>query len=146
MATFRWNRDVAATNQSNSHTMDEKIILKPVPEYLCDTGKEIEPDKTYLCETGSSFEITIRLTGAQIQAGYHSGKCDADVEALMEIPSIKEQLDSIKDDDLNAWWMTDMFIDDTPEEHAAATREQRLAWVVFDCCANAIDGYCYEMK
>lgn len=126
--------------------MDEKIVLRPAQYYLCDRDKQIEPGKTYLCESGSSYEMNLTLTCEQIQQGYHSGSCDADVKALMELPEIKAQLDAIKDERLDQWWMNDMFVDDTPEEHRAATREQRLAWLVFDCCANAIDGYCYEMN
>lgn len=126
--------------------MDEKIILRPAQYYLCDREKEIEPGKKYLCETGSSYEMNLTLTCEQIQQGYHSGSCDADVEALMELPEVKAQLDAIPDDTLNKWWENDMFVDDTPEEHQGATRKQRLAWLVFDCCANAIDGYCYEMR
>ena len=114
--------------------------------YLCDLERDIEPDKTYLCESGSCYEMNLRLTGAQIESGYHSGSCDADIAELMEEPDVKSQLDKISDDDLNKWWTVDMFVDDTSEEHRAATREQRLAWLVFDCCANAIDGYCYEMR
>lgn len=126
--------------------MDEKLYLKPAQTYLCDAGKKIEPDKMYLCESGSSYVIELKLTGAQIERGYHSGACDADVAELMEVPEIKAQLDAISDTDLANWWSMDMFIDDTPKEHSKASRKTQLAWLVFDCCANAIDGYCYEMN
>ena len=115
-------------------------------DYLCDMGKEIEPDEMYLCETGSCHEITLRLTGEQIQSGYHSGNCDADIAALMEVPEIKEQLDAVDNELLDKWWKDDMFVDDTPEEHKAADRKRKLEWLLFDCCANAIDGYCYELR
>ena len=125
--------------------MSEKIVLIPSRDYLCDTGAEIQPEKMYLTESGSSYVLEIKMTGAQIQSGYHSGPCDSDVAALMEVPEIKAQLAEISDTALGNWW-EEMFVDDTPEEHKAATRETRLSWLVFDCCANAIDGYCYEMK
>ena len=125
--------------------MSEKIVLIPSRDYLCDIGAEIQPEKMYLTESGSSYEITIKMTGAQIQSGYHSGACDSDIQKLMDTTEIKSQLEEISDEDLGKWW-GEMFVDDTPEEHEAATRSQRLAWLVFDCCANAIDGYCYEMK
>lgn len=113
--------------------------------YLCETGADIEPEKSYLTESGSSYVLEIKMTGAQIKTGYHSGSCDSDISALMEVPEIKEQLARINDKALGDWW-GEMFIDDTEEEHRTATREKRLAWLVFDCCANAIDGYCYEME
>jgi len=125
--------------------MSEKIVLIPSRDYLCDTGAEIEPEKKYLTESGSSYVLEIKMTGAQIQTGYHSGPCDADVAALMEVPEIKSQLAEISDKALADWW-GDMFVDDTEEEHRNADRKTRLAWLVFDCCANAIDGYCYETK
>ena len=125
--------------------MDEKIVLIPSRDYLCDLGKDVEPDKTYLCESGSNFVIGLLLTGEQIQKGYHSGDCDLDIQELVQVPEIKEQLDAIDSELLDKWW-NEHFLDDTPEEHASVTHEGRLGCLVFDCCAEATDGYCYEMK
>lgn len=127
--------------------MDEKIILIPSRDYLCDLGKEVEDkkDKIYLCESGSSFVIELKLTGSQIHTGYHSGDCDADIEALMQIPEIKEQLDAIDEDLLAKWW-DEVFLDGLPKTPVSEDKHQALGWLVFECCSNAIDGYCYEMR
>lgn len=125
--------------------MDEKIILRPAQTYLCDTDKDIEPDKTYLCESGSNFVIALRLTGAQINKGYHSGECDIDIQELAQGPEIRTQLNAIDDELLNKWW-GEHFLDDTPEGHESVSREGRLGCLLFDCCAEAIDGFCYEMR
>lgn len=125
--------------------MDEKIVLIPSRDYLCDLGKEVEDGKTYLCESGSSFVIELKLTGEQIKKGYHSGQCDMDIQELVAVPEIRSQLEEIDSKTLEDWW-GEHFLDDTPEEHASVSREGKFGCLVFDCCANAIDGYCYEMK
>ena len=125
--------------------MDEKIILKPMPDYLCDMEKEIEPGKTYLCESGSNYVIELKLTCEQIQKGYHSGDCDSDIEELMQVPEIESQLDTIDDDLLTKWW-DEVFLDGLPKTPVSEDKHQALSWLVFECCSNAIDGYCYEMR
>lgn len=99
----------------------------------------------YRISTGSSFVLSFVVDEELIGMCYHSGPCDNDVEYALRLPEIKEQMDAISDDELDKWW-GEFFVDDTEEEHAAATREQKLSWALFDASANAIDGYCYEMK
>ena len=125
--------------------MNDKIVLVPSKDYLCDLDKEVENGKKYLCESGSSYVIELVLTGEQIQKGYHSGQCDMDIQELVQVPEIREQLEAISDKALDDWW-DEHFLDDTPEEHAAVTKEGKFGCLVFDCCANATDGYCYEIR
>lgn len=124
--------------------MSELIYLIPSRDYLCDLNKEVENGKSYICESGSSFVIELKLTGEQVQKGYHSGDCDADIDELMNAPEVKSQLNAISETTLTKWW-DEMFIDG-PKTPVSEDKHQALSWLVFDACANAIDGYCYEMR
>ena len=106
---------------------------------------DLKPKQLYLCSSGSSYPIDLILTGDHITTIYHSGDCDEDVARHMALPEIKSQLDLISNETLDRWW-NEFFCDDTPQEHVDAPRERRLAWLLFDCAANAIDGYCYEYQ
>ena len=125
--------------------MSDKIILVPSKDYLRDLGTEVESGKKYLCDSGCSYVIELKLTGEQILKGYHSGECNMDIQELVKVPEIREQLDAIDDKKLDDWW-NEFFWDDTPEEHKRMTKEGKFGCLVFDCCANAFDGYCYEMR
>ena len=88
---------------------------------------------------GSSFPISLELTDEHISMGYHSGDCEDDILRLMELPEIKEQLEKISDDELNKWW-SEVFIDnDFGDENA--TKETKLEWLIFECCALGVDEY-----
>ena len=89
--------------------------------------------------TGSGNFCGLNLTGAQIESVCHPGANDWDVEYLMGLNEVKTQLDAISDEELAKWW-DDYFCDDTPEKHAAATRETRLSYLVWDCCWNEFDN------
>ena len=91
--------------------------------------------------SGSSFIICLELNDWHISMGYHSGDCSDDIQRLMVLPEIKTQLDNISDEELNRWW-NDFYIDNEVE-HKNATRETKLEWLLFDCCALGIDG-CFE--
>ena len=106
---------------------------------------DLKAKRLYSCSSGSSYCIDLILTGDHITCIYHSGDCDEDIARHMELPEIKSQLDLISDETLGKWW-DEFFVDDTPEEHASASRDRRLAWLLFDAAANAIDGYCYEYE
>lgn len=69
------------------------------------------------------FEI--EMTKEQAYSVTHPGKCDADVEILLENPKIKRQLKKISDEDLAAelydyagWDVSDR-----------KTNEQRIIWI-----------------
>ena len=93
----------------------------------------------YRISTGSSFVLSFVVDEELIGMCYHPGPCDDDVESVLALPEIKSQMDDISDDELNKWW-DEFFCDDTPLEHACATRKRKLAWALFDACANAVDG------
>lgn len=103
-----------------------------------------ENNKKYLCSSGSSFVIDLVLSGEVINSCIHSGPCDEDVKRCLQLPEVKAQLDYIKEKDVFKKWWSEFFVDDTPAEHAAADEETRLSWLLFDCCASAVDGDCYE--
>jgi len=109
---------------------EEKVITEY--DYLVSLGL------AYMVSSGSSFPIDLILTPAQIEKGYHSGPCDADIDELKQDESIKEQLRKLSDTAINMWW-DEMFVDDTEEEHRTASRDRKLAWLIFDACANATD-------
>lgn len=104
----------------------------------------MKPNKNYCVSSGSSYVIDLKMTGKQIEMCYHSGDCDEDISRVMELPEIKAQLDAIPDEQLQKWW-DEFFCDDTDEEHRDSPRERKLSWLIFDCCTNAIDGYCEEI-
>lgn len=89
--------------------------------------------------SGSSFPITLELTDEHISMGYHSGDCEDDILRLMELPEIKEQLEKISDDELNKWW-SEVFIDNYFGDENA-TKETKLEWLIFECCALGVDEY-----
>ena len=93
----------------------------------------------YRISTGSSYVLSFVVDEELIGMCYHSGPCDDDIEQVMALSEIKEQMDAIPDEELDKWW-DEFFCDDTPEEHASATRERKLSWALFDAAANAIDG------
>jgi hypothetical protein len=98
---------------------------------------DLSDELQYLVESGSYYPIYLKMSGADVKACYHSGECSGDVRNYID--THKEQFDAISDEELDKWW-GEMFIDDTPEEHANATKETKLSWLVFDACACAIDG------
>lgn len=110
-------------------------------EYLTSLGLDIDlkVGVKYRVSSGSSYPISLVLLGEEVRSAFHSGECSEDVRALMQTPEVKEQLDRISDKELNDWW-GEMFVDDTEEEHASASKETKLSWLIFDACANAIDG------
>lgn len=110
-----------------------------------DNPIEIEPEKYYIVGSGSSFPIDLKLKGEYIKMCYHPGECSNEVMQVMNIPEVKEQLDTISDDELDQWW-GEFWLDEPEEVHNAAPREKRLIWLVFDACSNAIDGYCEEAQ
>ena len=120
--------------------MYEKMLYE-IPEW---DGK-FEDNKKYLCSSGSSFEISLVLTGDVITTCYHSGECSYDIENCMLLPEVKAQLDALSEEELNKWW-EEFFCDDTNEEHANATDARKKSWLLFDMCAFAVDGYCYEAQ
>lgn len=99
----------------------------------------IQYDKYYYIRSGSSHVIDLKMKGEYINMCCHPGNCDGDVTRVIELPEVKSQLDAIDDAQLDAWW-NEFFCDDTPEEHAAADRNTKLMWLVFDACCSAIDG------
>lgn len=106
-----------------------------------DWDYELNPESLYLVEACAGVVLSIEMTGAQIKECVHPGRCDEDVDRIMALPEIKAQLEKISCAEIREWW-DNFFCDDTPEEHATATLEDMYRWMVFDACANAIDGYC----
>lgn len=96
--------------------------------------------KKYIVTSGSSFPIELMLTAEQAEKGYHSGECSMDVIDLMDEESIKSQTDRISDDVLNKWW-DELFLDGLKEK-LDDSRETKLEWLIFECCALVADG-CY---
>lgn len=91
--------------------------------------------------SGSSFVITLELTDEQIHMGYHSGECHDDILKLMELPEIKKQLDNISEKDFNDWWKE--FNEDAlcDVDTTNYSKEDKLSWLIFDCCSLGVDGY-----
>lgn len=114
---------------------DDRVITEY--KYLLMLGLEYEilPGVKYVISSGSSYPINLIMDGGLVNLGYHSGECSDDIKAIMGIPEIKSQLDAIDDEHFDKWWKWDMFTDDEN-----ATKEQRLSWLIFDACANAVDG------
>lgn len=46
--------------------------------------------------------FSINITKSQAAQGSHSGQCDTDISELLQIPSIRRQLDKIPADDIAA--------------------------------------------
>lgn len=113
--------------------------------YEIEDWQGIENDKKYLCTSGSSYVIDLVLSGEVIGLCFHSGPCDEDVKRCLQLPEVKAQLDYIKEKDIFKKWWSEFFTDETPAEHATADEETCLSWLLFDCCASASDGYCYEV-
>lgn len=100
------------------------------------------PTEKYIVESGSSHMLSFVLDGKTINLCCHPGPCDDDIERVLELPEIKDTFSEFSDNELDAWW-EEMFVDDTEEEHRQADRKRKLSLLLFDACANAVDGYCY---
>jgi hypothetical protein len=77
----------------------------------------------------ATFErFEIQMTKAQALSASHQGRCDEDVDALLQLPKIKRQLKKISDSDLSdelreygAW--------DETELADRAANEHRIIWI-----------------
>jgi hypothetical protein len=74
----------------------------------------------------NSFEI--KMTKAQAEIASHQGSCDADVEYLLTLPTIKRQLKKISDDVLAAELREyGAWSDEELQDRAA--NEARIIWL-----------------
>ena len=80
--------------------------------------------------------MELEIPSELVTKGFHSGKCDKDIEELTEHPIVREQLDRYTDEDIvkslcEVW-------DDSSEIMNAdrATNEKRAVWIA---CGNIID-------
>jgi hypothetical protein len=84
----------------------------------------------------SSGRIELQISKAQAARGYHSGRCDDDIEALRREPAIRRQLDKISPallaDELREWGA---WSDQELSDHA--DNQARLLWLA---CGDIIDN------
>ncbi len=78
--------------------------------------------------TSSSGRIELQITKKQALAGSHPGPCDADIQALSQVPAIRRQLNKIDAQELRkelegygAW--------DEEELQDHAQNLQRILWL-----------------
>ena len=77
----------------------------------------------------ATFErFEIKMTKDQAASASHSGRCDDDVAALLELPSIKRQLKKINDEDLAAE-LSEYGAWDDEEIQNRADNEARIVWL-----------------
>lgn len=72
------------------------------------------------------FEI--QMTLKQAQSASHSGQCDDDVKALLQLPKIKRQLVKIPDNDLQAE-LKEYGAWDSEELANRQDNENRIVWI-----------------
>jgi len=86
--------------------------------------------------TTSSGRIELNITKANAAMGSHAGACDDDIERLLQIPSIKRQIDKIPVDLLAA----ELKEYGTWDEIELSNHEQNKARILWIACGYIVDG------
>ena len=81
--------------------------------------------------------MELNITKKEAQQGYHSGQCDADINALKNVPRIKRQLNKLDPVKLAAALKEYGAWDDN-ELQDFETNKERILWLT---CAEIIDNH-----
>ena len=86
--------------------------------------------------TTGSGRIELNITKTNAAIGSHQGQCDEDVKMLMQLPSIKKQLDKIQPD-LLASELQEYGAWDEEELNNHEENKMRLLWIA---CGDINEG------
>lgn len=87
--------------------------------------------------------IEIELSRDCVANCFHSGSCDADCEAWVDVPEIKKQFDKVKKERLINH-ILETGADHTQKELNKWTKKRLCIWVLWDMCATIYDSEEYQ--
>lgn len=87
--------------------------------------------------------IEIELSRDCVANCFHSGSCDVDCEAWVDVPEIKKQFDKVKKERLINH-IIETGADHTQKELNKWSKKRLCIWVLWDMCATIYDSEEYQ--